>query len=858
VSLAAFGQAQFNNTADMLAKVNPATLKAASTIKTLGFDTPGDGGGAEYRYVAGSTNTPLPNFAATGGAYEIQNWNGDVRACGAKPSTATNAFQWVRYKIGAAVPEDSWPGLQAASDAIASGLHGSVYRVPSGIYRLSRPLRLRVPYGMVLIGDGGVAATQAAINQGIEVQAAKSEFIRDFADGPALMVIGATNNADAARAFLQEGFSFNNYIGLIGVGDRFTSAGAGYATSIDFTNISPLVKVANSVRNHFDKVRFGRAHGSHLEIYKADDSHFTQCYFDSSSIYTNTWSTIAHGITYITNAPPGTIEEYDTLNTIWFEDCTWEVSYGGSLNFLGNIGGLKLTGVVKTKFVTPYQVTGKPNMSFYKVTDALVDVFCSGAKTFFALTNFTSPVPVPKLVNVDTCSGMTMRLRLQHISDGVNSVISNLVYLTNSSEIRLDVQAKSTLTNLLGDVINVDPSCYNISYVAPAYTLNALTKRFTNIPLRDYGGMGNWIGNNEVGMWGSTNTDAHAIAYLTTPLGTNDFTYYARVKLPPYAGVDKYIGGLSEFYTNILGGANSIRFFLTAGGDMVFRQAGAVTNTVIQLNTLDFHLWNYKPQEWVDLAWVRTSGANGSVAMYANGRQYIFGFTNLGGNNFATNWLHLADATNSISDGQWDGAIGTSGLIKQALTAEQVYRLPIDGPPISTNVVFWYVWDIDGIGWDRSGNNNHAIMLNGAQVRYGRKNHQMTSGEAVARLTLAPSGHQVYLTDLGQYAYNAGGLINSNLSVNNGNLYTGGASPFWQMFSTSNNGVLVDISGTSNAVFRICNNTTPVLNVITNGVVAGGTNTVLYISDGATAKQVHSAPDAASVPANARVLYILP
>jgi hypothetical protein len=717
-----------------------------------------------------------------------------------------------------------------------------------------------------MTGDGGIPATQEAISDGIGLQAAKTEFIRDFANGPLFHLTGATNGpvlflTDPYSTNLQVGLTFNGYIEKIGFGDRFTSTGVGYASAVDFTNVCPLVKVSNSVRNHFNEVRFGRAHGGHLELLKADDSHFTQCYFDSSSTYTNTWSTIARGITIITNEPPGVPEWYDSLNTIHFEDCTWEVSRGGSINFTataGNIGGVKITGcVLKTVIVTsnqPYE--GKPNLVLNRVLDVYADVFCSSART---LDNpfVGPPIFFPRVVEVANCSGHTLNLRLQNIANGVSALISNLVYLTNSNEIRLGLHAKSTLTNLVGDVVNVDPSCYNIQIISPVQDWSSLTRRFSNIPIRSSAGMGNWVNNGEFGLWGSTNTDAVTIGYMHDAIGTNDFTYYARVKLPTASGVDKYIGGLSEFYTNVLGGANSVRFFLTSGGEMVFRQAG--TNFgVQQFVSTGFNLWNVYPNDWLDLAWVRTSGAAGEIQMFANGRRFKFASTNLGELNFATNIIHLADVTNTVSVNQWDGAIGTSGLIQQALTPEQVYRLPIDGPPDYTRVKFWYIWDTDAVGWDRSTNRNHSVMYNGAHVRYGRRSMLVTSGEAVARLSSAADGQNFFMSDVGAQGYNSGGLIYTNLSVNNGNLYTGGASPFWQMFSTSNNGVLVDISGTSNAVFRIRNNTTPVLNVITNGVVAGGTNTVLYISDGATAKQVHSAPDAASVPANARVLYILP
>lgn len=858
--LGAFAQTVYTNLAELVAKVNPSTLRAGAVMTTMGFYSPGDGGNATYRFVAGSSLTNLPNKPAPGGAYEIVGWNGDVRACGARPVTTTNAWDWVRYRIGAVVPPDSSDGLQAACDAVETGKFGNRLHNPKGIYRVTRTIRLRAPYGVILTGEGGISATQDANNIGLQTQAAQSEWIRDFASGPLFWMTGSTNATDPYRTNLQVGFSFNNYIELMGFGDRFTSTGTGYASAPDFINISPLVKLSGAVRTHTRLVRFSRTHGSHLDLYKVDDSHFWQCYFDSSSIYTNTWSTLGHGTTIITNASPGVNETYDAINTIHFEDCTWEVSNGGSVNFTatsGNIGGFKLEGcVLKTPFVYTNNNSGKPNLVLNHVLDGVVDTFLSGYKSF--ASGFTSPVFVTNQVEIANCSGLTLNLRLQNIADGLVAVVSNLVYLTNSTEIRLGLHSKSTLTNLLGDVVRVDPSCYNIQFIGPVQDWNTHARRFSNIPLRDFNGVSTWIGNGEVGMWGSTSSDALAVTTMPIALGTNDFTYYARVKLPskPPADLDKYLGGISDFSTNVLAGNNTVRFYITSAGEMVFRQAGSNFPPAI-IVTSGFNLWNIKANEWVDLAWVRSSGAAGSVAMYANGRRSVTANASLAENNYATNFLHMVDNTNGVSLAQWDGAIGTCGLIQQVLSAEEIYRLPIDGPPDPTRLKWWYVWDTDGVGWDRSTNNNHAGMFNGAGTRYGRGNRSMTAAYA-ARLTSVPAGQPFFLSDIGAQAFNSGGLLYSNVAINNGNAFFGGDGPYWQVNSTTNVGLLMNVTGTTGAVLRIRNADTPIFTLNTNSVVAGGTNTVLFLWDGTTNRRVLVAPDLASVPTNGRVLYFSP
>jgi hypothetical protein len=243
--------------------------------------------------------------------------------------------------------------------------------------------------------------------------------------------------------------------------------------------------------------------------------------------------------------------------------------------------------------------------------------------------------------------------------------------------------------------------------------------------------------------------------------------------------------------------------------------------------------------------------------MYANGRRSVTASTTLAENNYATNWLHLVDNTNGVSLAQWDGAIGTCGLVQQVLTAEEIYRLPIDGPPDPTRVKWWYVWDSDGVGWDRSTNNNHAGMFNGAGTRYGRSRNSMTAAYA-AKLVNAPAGQSIFLSDIGAQAFNSGGLLYSNVALNNGNAFFGGDGPYWQVNSTTNVGLLMNVTGTTAAVFRIRNADVPIFTLNTNNVVAGSTNTVLFLWDGTTNRRVLAAPDLISVPTNGRVLYFSP
>lgn len=60
-------------------------LSTNAVVQLLGFHAAGDGGGGSFFYSPGSTATNLPNAPATGGAMvRLGNWDGDVRACGAK------------------------------------------------------------------------------------------------------------------------------------------------------------------------------------------------------------------------------------------------------------------------------------------------------------------------------------------------------------------------------------------------------------------------------------------------------------------------------------------------------------------------------------------------------------------------------------------------------------------------------------------------------------------------------------------------------------------------------------------------------------------------------------------------------
>jgi hypothetical protein len=68
----------------------------------------------------------------------------------------------------------------------------------------------------------------------------------------------------------------------------------------------------------------------------------------------------------------------------------------------------------------------------------------------------------------------------------------------------------------------------------------------------------------------------------------------------------------------------------------------------------------------------------------------------------------------------------------------------------------------------------------------------------------------------------------------------------------------MNVTGTTGAVLRIRNADTPIFTLNTNSVVAGGTNTVLFLWDGTTNRRVLVAPDLASVPTNGRVLYFSP